>query len=58
MMQPKPVQWIPREPDNKTLSFAVDAQLHETIKSYCKESGLKMSQFLRYAALKEIKSSR
>ena len=46
-----PVQWIPREEKDKTITFAVDPDFHEAIHAYCKESKIKVSQLCRSSQL-------
>ena len=51
-----PVQWIPREEKDKTITFAVDPDFHAAIHAYCKESKIKVSQLCRFAVARALRS--
>ena len=45
---------VREERDKKIVSFQADTEWLERLTEFCKETGLKRSQFLRYAAMKEM----
>ena len=52
----KPVSWVPREREQKMVSFQVDPEFHDKLKEFAESSGLKISQLCRYALAREMNS--
>lgn len=52
----KPIQFIPREKDDKMVSFTMPYHQYEKLKEYASSNGLKVSQLCRYALSKEMNS--
>ena len=45
----KPIQFIPRERDERIMTFKCSPEFHEKVKEYAKESDIKVSQLCRIA---------
>lgn len=52
----KPIQFIPREADDKLVQCRVTPAFHEKLQQYCEEHQIKMSQFVRYALSRTMNS--
>ena len=52
----KPLQFEARIPDTVNISCAIEHSFYEEIKEYCESNQIKLSQLMRYAISKEMKS--
>ena len=42
-----PIEWIDRKKDFARLGLELTPELHERLKTFCKQSGISMSDFVR-----------
>jgi len=49
MSQTKPLTFIPRERNQIMVGCYVDPDFHDTVKDFCSDNQIKLSQFIRFA---------